>query len=109
MLDLPSSVGFYMALVEVVAISAIFQTIPPDLLHGLFLFAQCHEQAHLFLCSLLADLRHRKSNVDQNPIAELRHVVLEKPQLDFAANSGDLNHANVMLALNKFDKFSWNG
>jgi hypothetical protein len=47
--------------------------------------------------------------VNQNPVANLRHVVFEKTQLNFAPNSGYFYDAHVILAVNKLDDLAWYG
>jgi hypothetical protein len=87
----------------------VFQAIPSDLLHGLFRFSQRSQQPHLFHRVLLANLRHGKSDMDQNPVSDLRHIVFEKTQLDFASDAGHFHSAYEILAGNKLDNLSWYG
>jgi hypothetical protein len=82
------------------AISAVFQTISSDLLDSLFHFTQCPEKAHLFFSVPLADLGHCKSDMNQNPVTDLRHIVFEKAQLNFAPNASDFYDAHMILAVN---------
>jgi hypothetical protein len=87
----------------------VFQAIASDLLHNLLRFAQGSQQPYLLHRILLANLRHCKSDMDQNPIAKLRHVVFKKAELNFAPNSGYLHDTHLILASGDLDNFSWYG
>jgi hypothetical protein len=87
----------------------VFQAIASDLLHNLFRFAQGSQQPYLLHRVLLANLRHCKSDMDQNPVSDLRHIVFEKTQLDFASDPGHFYGADAILARNELDNFSWYG
>src|ERR1700720_1623029 len=88
------------------AVCAVFETVPPHLLHHLFYFAQRCQKAHLFCSITLADFGHRKSDVDQNPVADLWDVVFEQTQLNLAAHSRHFHDAYTIRTDNQFDNLA---
>src|SRR6202035_4186649 len=75
-------------------IATFLEAIPADLLHGLLRFAEHSEKVHLLNRILLADLGHSEAHVDENPVADHWHVVLQKAQVDLAAYTGHLHGAH---------------
>jgi hypothetical protein len=57
----------------------------------------------LLSCILFAYLRHGKAYVDQNPVADCWHVVLQEPKVYLAAHACHFNSSQVRLTWNQFD------
>ena len=85
------------------------KSIPPHFLHGLFVFAQNHEGLHLVERILLADLAHRKADMDEDPIPRNWQVILQQPKIDLASHAGYLHRSQMRSAGKEFDNLSGNG
>ena len=82
--------------------------ISSHLLHGLFVFSEYPKSLHLVESVLLADLAHRKADMNEDPVARNRQVVLQEPKVHFAPHTGHLYGCQVRSAGKEFDNLPGN-
>ncbi len=70
-----------------------------------FALAEHFKSAHLFRGVLFADLAHRVTDMDQNPITWFRPVVFQKAQIHMPPYANDVDESGVHVIRRNLDDF----
>src|SRR5579859_193100 len=97
-----SSIWFFMPI-------QFFETVSLHLLHSLLGFTQHGKGAHLVHSVLFADLGHGETYMNQHPVAQFGHVILQQAKINLAAHADYFHCSEKWSAGNQLDDFSWDG
>jgi hypothetical protein len=74
----------------------VFEAIAPNFLDSGFTLAEDGESAHLIGGFAFADFAHGKAHVNEDPVAGLDGVLLEKAEVDFATHTDYLDNGLIV-------------
>jgi hypothetical protein len=87
----------------------ILQAISLDFLHCSIDLSQHPKSVHLVGGILLADLAHRKADMNKHPVARRWLVVLQQAQIDLAPHADYIHERGLLIAERYLDDLPWYG